>query len=89
MYRESMKVTVMSRWPLYKGDCYDRYNYYVVDFPGGIIIMYCSRVSKWNKYYGMYDFIIIIKFLCEIIILQIYDRNKYYIIEVPDVKGTQ
>ena len=51
--------------------------------------MYCSRVSKWNKYYGMYDFIIIIKFLCEIIILQIYDRNKYYIIEVPDVKGTQ
>jgi hypothetical protein len=37
----------------------------------GIIIMYCSRVSKWNKYYGMYDFIIIIKFLCEIIILQI------------------
>ena len=33
--------------------------------------------------------IIIIKFLCEIIILQIYDRNKYYIIEVPDIKGTQ
>jgi hypothetical protein len=33
--------------------------------------------------------IIIIKFPCEIIILQIYDRNKYYIIEVPDVKGTQ
>jgi hypothetical protein len=32
-------------------------------------------------------FIIIIKFPCEIIILQIYDRNKYYIIEVPDVKG--
>jgi hypothetical protein len=30
--------------------------------------------------------IIIIKFPCEIIILQIYDRNKYYIIEVPDVK---
>ena len=28
--------------------------------------------------------IIIIKFPCEIIILQIYDRNKYYIIEVPD-----
>ena len=26
---------------------------------------------------------------CEIIILQIYDRNKYYIIEVPDIKGTQ
>ena len=25
---------------------------------------------------------IIIKFPCEIIILQIYDRNKYYIIEV-------
>ena len=33
--------------------------------------------------------IIIIKFPCEIIILQIYDRNKYYIIEVPDIKGTQ
>jgi hypothetical protein len=33
--------------------------------------------------------IIIIKFLCEIIILQIYDRNKYYIIEVPDIKRTQ
>jgi hypothetical protein len=32
---------------------------------------------------------IIIKFQCEIIILQIYDRNKYYIIEVPDIKGTQ
>jgi hypothetical protein len=32
---------------------------------------------------------IIIKFLCEIIILQIYDRNKYYIIEVSDIKGTQ
>jgi predicted RNase H-like HicB family nuclease len=31
--------------------------------------------------------IIIIKFPCEIIILQIYDRNKYYIIEVPDIKG--
>jgi hypothetical protein len=30
--------------------------------------------------------IIIIKFPCEIIILQIYDRNKYYIIEVPDIK---
>jgi hypothetical protein len=29
--------------------------------------------------------IIIIKFPCEIIILQIYDRNKYYIIEVPDI----
>ena len=33
--------------------------------------------------------IIIIKFPCEIIILQIYDRNRYYIIEVPDIKGTQ
>jgi hypothetical protein len=33
--------------------------------------------------------IIIIKFPCEIIILQIYDMNKYYIIEVPDIKGTQ
>jgi hypothetical protein len=33
--------------------------------------------------------IIIIKFPCEIIILQIYDRNKYYIIEVPDINGTQ
>ena len=33
--------------------------------------------------------IIIIKCPCEIIILQIYDRNKYYIIEVPDIKGTQ
>jgi hypothetical protein len=28
-------------------------------------------------------------FASEIIILQIYDRNKYYIIEVPDAKGTQ
>jgi hypothetical protein len=33
--------------------------------------------------------IIIIKFPCEIIILQIDDRNKYYIIKVPDIKGTQ
>jgi hypothetical protein len=33
--------------------------------------------------------IIIIKFPCEIIILQIYDRNKYYILEVPDIKGTE
>jgi hypothetical protein len=33
--------------------------------------------------------IIIRKFPCEIIILQIYDRNTYYIIEVPDIKGTQ
>ena len=32
---------------------------------------------------------IILKFPCEIIILHIYDRNKYYIIEVPDIKGTQ
>ena len=37
----------------------------------------------------MYMFIIIIKYLCELIILQIDDRNKYYIIEVPDIKGTQ
>jgi hypothetical protein len=33
--------------------------------------------------------IIIIKFPCEISISQIYDGNKYYIIEVPDIKGTQ
>ena len=33
--------------------------------------------------------IIIVKFPCAIIILQIYDRNKYYMIEVPDIKGTQ
>ena len=26
MHRESMKVTVMSRWPLYKGDRYDRFD---------------------------------------------------------------
>jgi len=30
-----------------------------------------------------------VDFPCEINILQIYDRNKYYIIEVPDIKGTQ
>ena len=29
------------------------------------------------------------KISCEIIILQIHDSNKYYIIEVPDIKGTQ
>ena len=33
--------------------------------------------------------IIMIKFPCEMIIIQTYDRNKYYIIEVPDIKGTQ
>jgi hypothetical protein len=33
--------------------------------------------------------IIIIKFPCEIFFLQIHDSNKYYIIEVPDIKGTQ
>jgi hypothetical protein len=26
MHRESTKVTVMSRWPLYKGDRYDRFD---------------------------------------------------------------
>ena len=37
---------------------------------------------------GMYDYNYN-KIPCEIIILQIYDRNTYYIIEVPDIKGTQ
>jgi len=27
MNRESTKVTVMSRWPLYKSDCYGRFDY--------------------------------------------------------------
>ena len=26
MHRESMKVTVMSRWPLYEGDRYGRFD---------------------------------------------------------------
>ena len=31
MHRESTKVTVMSRWPLYKGDRYDRFDCICID----------------------------------------------------------